>query len=95
MIFRELATLNAVMVFTTLSTRISVKGLQRHQKKQKLFLMSWCPETAGVKKKMLYSSSVDALRKALVGVQKFIQATDASEADKESVEEKLRSTDRN
>jgi len=57
--------------------------------------MSWCPETAGVKKKMLYSSSVDALRKALVGVQKFIQATDASEADKESVEEKLRSTDRN
>lgn len=35
--------------------------------------MSWCPETAGVKKKMLYSSSVDALRKALVGVQKFIQ----------------------
>jgi len=71
------------------------QGTTEASKKQKLFLMSWCPETAGVKKKMLYSSSVDALRKALVGVQKFIQATDASEADKEFVEEKLRSTDRN
>lgn len=56
--------------------------------------MSWCPDTARIKKKMLYSSSFDALKKALVGVHKYIQATDASEASKESVEEKLRSTDR-
>lgn len=42
-------------------------------KKQKLFLMSWCPDTAKVKKKMLYSSSFDALKKSLVGVQKYIQ----------------------
>lgn len=47
-----------------------------------------------VKKKMLYSSSFDALKKALVGVQKYIQATDLSEASRESVEEKLRATDR-
>ena len=64
-------------------------------KKQKLFLMSWCPDTAKVKKKMLYSSSFDALKKSLVGVQKYIQATDASEASEEAVEEKLRATDRN
>jgi len=56
--------------------------------------MSWCPDTARIKKKMLYSSSFDALKKALVGVHKYIQATDAAEASKESVEEKLRSTDR-
>lgn len=64
-------------------------------KKQKLFLMSWCPDTAKVKKKMLYSSSFDALKKSLVGVQKYIQATDLSEASEEAVEEKLRATDRN
>jgi len=42
-------------------------------KKEKLFLMSWCPDEARVKKKMLYSSSFDALKKALVGVAKYIQ----------------------
>lgn len=47
-----------------------------------------------VKKKMLYSSSFDALKKSLVGVQKYIQATDLSEASQDAVEEKLRATDR-
>lgn len=70
------------------------QGTTETSKKQKLFLMSWCPDTARIKKKMLYSSSFDALKKALVGVHKYIQATDASEASRESVEEKLRSTDR-
>jgi cofilin len=64
-------------------------------KKEKLFLMLWCPDDAKVKKKMLYSSSFDALKKALVGVAKYIQATDASEASREAVEDKLRATDRN
>lgn len=70
------------------------QGTTETSKKQKLFLMSWCPDTAKIKKKMLYSSSFDALKKSLVGVQKYIQATDRSEASKESVEEKLRATDR-
>ena len=43
---------------------------------------------------MLYSSSFDALKKSLVGVHKYIQATDCSEASEESVEKQLRSTDR-
>nr|CAD7256668.1 unnamed protein product [Timema shepardi]CAD7570031.1 unnamed protein product [Timema californicum] len=70
------------------------QGTSEASKKQKLFLMSWCPDTAKVKKKMLYSSSFDALKKSLVGVQKYIQATDLSEASEEAVEEKLRATDR-
>ncbi|KAG5889444.1 Cofilin/actin-depolymerizing factor-like protein [Gonioctena quinquepunctata] len=70
------------------------QGTSESSKKQKLFLMLWCPDTAHVKKKMLYSSSFDALKKSLVGVQKYIQATDLSEASQEAVEEKLRSTDR-
>lgn len=35
--------------------------------------MSWCPDTAKIKKKMLYSSSFDALKHALEGVGKYIQ----------------------
>jgi len=62
--------------------------------KQKLFLMSWCPDTARIKKKMLYSSSFDALKHALEGIGKFIQATDMAEASYDCVLEKLRSTDR-
>merc|ERR1712168_761040 len=33
-----------------------------------------CPDSAKIKKKMLYSSSFDALKKSLVGVHKCIQA---------------------
>ena len=43
--------------------------------KQKLFLMAWCPDTARIKKKMLYSSSFDALKKSLVGVHKYVQVS--------------------
>jgi len=71
------------------------QGTTEGSKKQKMFLMLWCPDTAPVKKKMVYSSSYEALKKTLQGVQKFIQATDASEAAIEVVEDKLRSTDRN
>jgi Cofilin/tropomyosin-type actin-binding protein. len=57
-----------------ISQYICLRLLQA-SKKQKLFLMSWCPDTAKVKKKMLYSSSFDALKKSLVGVQKYIQVS--------------------
>lgn len=70
------------------------QGTTESSKKQKLFLLLWCPDTAKIKMKMLYASSFDALKKSLVGVQKYIQASDLSEASKDSVEEKLRATDR-
>lgn len=70
------------------------QGTTEVSKKQKLFLMSWCPDSAKIKKKMLYSSSFDALKKSLVGVHKYIQATDAAEASEEEVLAKVRSTDR-
>jgi len=70
------------------------QGTSDSTKKEKLFLMSWCPDTAKIKKKMLYSSSFDALKRSLVGVQKYIQATDESEAAKETVEDQLRKMDR-
>jgi len=70
------------------------QGTSESTSKQKLFLMSWCPDTARIKKKMLYSSSFDALKHALEGIGKFIQATDMAEASYDCVLEKLRSTDR-
>jgi len=70
------------------------QGTSDKSLKQKLFLMSWCPDTAKVKKKMLYSSSFDALKKSLVGVHKCIQATDNSEASHDEVLKILRSGDR-
>ena len=63
-------------------------------KKEKLFLMSFCPDTAKIKNKMIYASSLSALKRSLVGVNKYIQATDMEEASRETVEEKLRLTDR-
>lgn len=50
-----------------------MQGTTESSKKQKLFLMNWCPDSAKIKKKMLYASSFDNLKKSLVGVHKFIQ----------------------
>merc|ERR1712181_12593 len=63
--------------------------------KSKIFLMSWCPDSSKIKKKMLYSSSFDTLKRAFVGVHKAVQANDKSECEQGAVEEILRSTDRN
>merc|ERR1712212_1032770 len=40
------------------------QGTSEKTRKEKLLLMSWCPDTARIKKKMLYSSSFDALKNA-------------------------------
>ena len=42
------------------------QGTTESSKKQKLFLMSWCPDSAKIKKKMLYASSFETLKKSLV-----------------------------
>lgn len=39
---------------------------------------------------MLYSSSYDALKKALVGVYKYVQACDFEEASQEAIEDAFR-----
>ena len=70
------------------------QGAKEVTNKQKLLLVLWCPDTAKIKNKMVYSSSFDALKKSRVGVHKYIQATDSSEASEEEIMQKLRSTDR-
>jgi len=45
----------------------------------KLVSISWAPDTAKVKAKMVYAGSKDALTRALVGVATKVHATDLSE----------------
>jgi cofilin len=56
--------------------------------------MSWCPDTAKIKKKMIYSSSFDTLKKAFVGVHKVIQSNDVDGLEQSYIEGILKSTDR-
>lgn len=56
----------------------------------RLILMTWCPEGSKIKQKMLYSSSYDALKKALVGVYKYVQACDYEEASQQTIEDAFR-----
>merc|ERR1719483_559493 len=51
------------------------------QAKSKIFLLCWCPDSSAIKKKMLYSSSFDTLKRAFVGVHKEIQANDQADCD--------------
>merc|ERR1711881_449450 len=65
------------------------------QAKSKLILLNWCPDTAAIKKKMLYSSSFGTLKRAFVGVHKVKQANDESDIQQTDIEAFLRETDRN
>ena len=47
----------------------------------KMVFISWNPDTASVRPKMLYSGSKEALKSALIGVGIHINATDMSELD--------------
>jgi len=58
------------------------------QREQLIFLL-WCPDSAKVKKKMLYAASKDALKKKLVGINHEIQATDYSDLNQKDVTEKI------
>jgi len=49
------------------------------QVKDKLLFISWCPDTAPIKSKMLYASSKDGLKKKLEGALKEVQCNDTSD----------------
>jgi len=56
--------------------------------RNKILFILWCPDAAKVKSKMIYTSSKDSLRKALVGIGTEVQATDRAEISREAVLEK-------
>ncbi|KAF8628666.1 hypothetical protein AX15_003796 [Amanita polypyramis BW_CC] len=57
-------------------------------KRNKLVFVSWSPDDAKIKQKMLFASSKDALRRSLVGISVEIQGTDLSEVALEAVLDK-------
>ncbi|ORX52861.1 hypothetical protein DM01DRAFT_1323335 [Hesseltinella vesiculosa] len=56
--------------------------------RNKITFYSWIPDTAKVRQKMVYASSMDSLRRNFVGLAIEVQGTDASEVDYETVLEK-------
>lgn len=54
-------------------------------KRSKIVFITWSPDTAPIRSKMVYASSKDALRRALNGVSSDIQGTDFSEVAYETV----------
>ncbi|TMW55149.1 hypothetical protein Poli38472_013911 [Pythium oligandrum] len=53
----------------------------------KLVFLSWSPDTARIKSKMLYASSKEAVKRVLMGVGIHLTATDAAELSRESIED--------
>jgi cofilin len=58
-------------------------------KRDKIVFALWNPDSASIKKKMLFTSSLQAFKKKLVGIGAEIQATDKSEIDRQAVLEKI------
>lgn len=47
-----------------------------------IVFISWSPDTAKIKSKMLYASSKEAIKRVLIGVGIHLNATDVSELEK-------------
>lgn len=60
-------------------------------KRSKIVFIAWSPDEATIRKKMVFASSTEALRRA-VGVASVIQATDTSEVAYETILEKVKKT---
>mmetsp|Transcript_132861 Transcript_132861/g.187679 ORF Transcript_132861/g.187679 Transcript_132861/m.187679 type:complete len:138 (+) Transcript_132861:83-496(+) len=56
----------------------------------KLLFIAWSPDTCGVKPKMTYASSKDALLKKLNGVHKALQITESSDLDPKEIESQIK-----
>jgi len=56
--------------------------------RNKIVFVSWAPDDAKIKAKMVFASSKDALRRSLVGIAVEIQGTDFSEVAYEAVLDK-------
>lgn len=58
-------------------------------KRLKIVFITWTPDTAPIRSKMIYASSKDALKLALNGLSLEIQGTDFSEVSYDAVLEKV------
>ncbi len=58
-------------------------------KKSKIIFVTWVPDTAPIRKKMIYASSKDKFKRELDGIQVEIQGTDFSEVEEKVFIEKV------
>ncbi|KAF3903199.1 Cofilin [Dactylellina cionopaga] len=54
----------------------------------KIVFFLWCPDSAKLRTKMIYTSTKDNIRKKFVGVGTEVQATDKAEISEQSILEK-------
>nr|CAH0103217.1 unnamed protein product [Daphnia galeata] len=62
------------------------------KKRDKLVLMSWCPDDVKVRSKFIHAASVEGMKKALTGISAFVQASDDEQASMVEVQDKLTRT---
>ncbi|MGX1810880.1 actin-binding ADF family protein [Nocardia sp. NPDC055321] len=56
----------------------------------KIVFISFSPDTATIKSKMLYASSKEAIKRALAGVEIHLNVTDVSELERNSVMDSIK-----
>ena len=61
-------------------------------KRSKIVFITWSPDTAPIRSKMVYAASKDALRRALNGIYADVQGTDFSEVAYDVILEKVTKT---
>lgn len=66
---------------------LEAQGTEASQR-DAILLFMYCPETARIKKKMIYSSSFDTVKRAFNGIKKAVNINDESDLNEEFVKEK-------
>jgi hypothetical protein len=47
----------------------------KDKKRDKLVLMSWCPDDVKVRSKFIHAASVEGMKKAITGISAFVQVS--------------------
>jgi len=66
---------------------LEAQGTEASQR-DAILLVMYCPENARIKKKMIYSSSFDTVKRAFNGIKKAVNINDESDLTEEFVKEK-------
>jgi len=73
---------------------VNTQGTSEPSARTRVFLVCWCPDTARIKRKMLYSASFDSVKKSFKGITTVIQANGEDDIDQKTIEETLRASAR-
>jgi len=68
--------------FGVLDYHYDIEGEGR---REKILLLSYVPDSTNVRQKMLYGSTIETVKKELVGWHKYLQATDAADITEKNV----------